>query len=158
MARTVIQDEDEHEGGEDRGQRPLTADQIIRTVQALLRDDSRGRLKNYVTTCNNCSLCSEACQYLITNGHDPRSFLAGQIKKYLGELILHGGRVSPDLIQRMAKIVYADVNYGQEGDMRCPFGVDVGYLMAVVRCICQELGVTSQNGQKGALKDQERRN
>jgi hypothetical protein len=154
---TSIHKKDEPKEGEDSGKRSLTADQIVRTVQAVLRDDSRGRLKNFVTTCNNCSLCSEACQYLISNGHDPQSYFASQIKKYLGELILNGGRVSPDLIRRMAKIVYAEVDYGSEGDMRCPFGGDVGYLMGVGKSICQELGVTPQNTHKGAPKVRQRR-
>ncbi|MCK7506142.1 MAG: (Fe-S)-binding protein [Desulfobacterales bacterium] len=52
------------------------------------------------------------------------------------------GKVSPDFIKQARIIASTHCNLCKRCAMYCPFGIDVAYLMLVVRRICHLLGVT----------------
>ena len=122
----------------------LTVDEIEKTVNAVLNAETGARLKVYVDTCVHCGLCSGACHYYLSHDKDPVYSPAGKVKQTVWELLKKKGRVSPEAMKEMAIIAYTECNLCRRCAMYCPLGVDVAYLISVVRRICHKLGLVPQ--------------
>jgi Fe-S oxidoreductase len=130
--------------GIDEGAAKLTPEKIEKVVNQVLTAETGARLKTYVDTCVHCALCSEACHYYLSHDNDPTYSPAGKIKQTIWELLKKKGKVSPDFIRRAAQIAYTQCNLCRRCAMYCPFGIDVAYMILVIRRICHKLGVTPQ--------------
>ena len=152
MAEPVVKNDDSPTGepaedkatdeGIEKGVRDLTADNIAAVINDVLSKETGARLKAYVDTCVHCGLCSEACHFYISHDNDVRFSPVGKVKQTIWEILKKKGRVSPDFIRRAAEIAYTQCNLCKRCAMYCPFGIDVAYLMSVVRRLCHKLGVT----------------
>jgi len=130
--------------GIDEGAAKLTPERIEKVVNQVLSAETGARLKTYVDTCVHCGLCSEACHFYLSHDNDPQYSPAGKIKQTIWELLKKKGKVSPDFIRRAAQIAYTQCNLCRRCAMYCPFGIDVAYMILVIRRICHKLGVTPQ--------------
>jgi Fe-S oxidoreductase len=128
--------------GLERGVEKLTEDRIAKVINRVIQAETGARLKAYVETCIHCGLCSEACHYYLSHDNDPRFSPVGKVKQTLWEMLKKKGRVSPDFIKRASEIASTECNVCKRCAMYCPFGIDIAYLMLVVRRICHLLGVT----------------
>jgi len=128
--------------GIERGATNLTEDHIEKVINRILKEETGARLKTYVETCVHCGLCSEACHYYLSHDKDPKFSPVGKVKQTLGEIIKKKGRVTPDFIKRASVISQTECNLCKRCSMYCPFGIDIAYLMLVVRRIIHKLGAT----------------
>jgi Fe-S oxidoreductase len=128
--------------GLERGAEKLTEDRIEKVIDRVIKGETGARLKAYVETCIHCGLCSEACHYYLSHDNDPRFSPVGKVKQTLWEMLKKKGRVSPEFIKRASVIASTECNCCKRCAMYCPFGIDIAYLMLVVRRICHLLGVT----------------
>ena len=128
--------------GLERGIAALTEEKIEKVINRVLTGETGARLKAYVETCIHCGLCSEACHYFLSHDRDPRYSPVGKVKQTLWEMLKKRGRVSPEFIKQARLISSTQCNLCKRCAMYCPFGIDVAYLMLVVRRICHLLGVT----------------
>ena len=128
--------------GLERGVEKLTADRIEKVVNRVLRGESGARLKAYVETCIHCGLCSEACHYYLSHDNDPRWSPVGKVKQTIWQMVKNKGKVSPEFIKSACEIAATECNCCKRCAMYCPFGIDIAYMMLVVRRICHLLGVT----------------
>ncbi len=126
------------------GLKHLTTDKIEAVFKRVIKNETGARLKAYVETCVHCGLCSEACHYYLSHDNDPRFSPVGKIKQTLWRLIKKKGRVSPDEMADMVRIAQTECNLCKRCAMYCPFGIDIAYLITVVRRICHLLGITPQ--------------
>jgi len=130
--------------GLNRGMERLTPEKIEKVIQSVLKSETGSRLKVYVDTCVHCGLCSEACHFYLSNEKNPSFSPAGKVKQTLWEMLKQKGKVSPEFIRRASEIASTECNLCRRCSMYCPFGIDIAYLMLVVRRICHKLGVTPQ--------------
>jgi Fe-S oxidoreductase len=128
--------------GLEKGIEGLTQERIEKVVNRVLASETGARLKAYVETCVHCGLCSEACHFFLSHDRDPRFSPVGKVKQTLWEMIRKRGKVSPEFIKQASVIASTQCNLCKRCAMYCPFGIDVAYLMLVVRRICHLLGVT----------------
>jgi len=128
--------------GLERGVEKLTADRIEKVVNRVLKGESGARLKAYVETCIHCGLCSEACHYYLSHDNDPRWSPVGKVKQTIWQMVKNKGKVSPEFIKSACEIAATECNCCKRCAMYCPFGIDIAYMMLVVRRICHLLGVT----------------
>jgi len=128
--------------GIDVGISRLTEDKIEKVINQVLKGETGARLKTYVSTCIHCGLCSEACHYYMSNDKDPKWSPVGKIKQTIWEMIRKKGRVSPEFIRRAVEIAHTECNQCRRCMQFCPFGIDIAYLIGMVRRICHKLGVT----------------
>jgi len=120
----------------------LTEEKIAEVINAVLENETGARLKTYVDTCVHCGLCSEACHYYLSHDNDPSYSPVGKVKQTIWEMIRKKGRVSPEFIKQAAVIAHTQCNLCKRCAQYCPFGIDIAYLMSVVRRIIHRLGVT----------------
>ena len=130
------------DNGIDVGISRLTEDKIQSVINSVINDETGARLKAYVDTCIHCGLCSEACHYYLSYDKDPRYSPVGKVKQTIWEMIKKKGRVSPEFIRQAAIIAHTQCNLCKRCAQYCPFGIDIAYMMSVVRRIIHRLGVT----------------
>ena len=130
--------------GIEQGAAKLTPEKIEQVINKVLSSETGARLKTYVDTCVHCGLCSEACHFYLSHDNDPKFSPAGKVKQTIWEVLKKKGEVSPDFIKRACEIASTECNLCRRCAMYCPFGIDVAYLMLVMRRICHKLGVTPQ--------------
>jgi Fe-S oxidoreductase len=124
------------------GAERLTEDKIEKTINSVLKGETGARLKAYVDTCIHCGLCSEACHYYLSRDHDPHFSPVGKVKQTIWEMLKHKGKVSPEFIKKASEIASTECNLCRRCAMYCPFGIDIAYMILIVRRICHKLGVT----------------
>jgi len=128
--------------GIEKGVEKLTEDRIAEVINRVIKGETGARLKAYVDTCIHCGLCSEACHYYLSHDNDPRFAPVGKIKQTLWEMLKKKGRVSPDFIRQTSLIASTECNLCKRCAQYCPFGIDIAYLILIVRRICHLLGIT----------------
>jgi Fe-S oxidoreductase len=124
------------------GARRLTEDKIEKVINRVIKGETGARLKAYVDTCIHCGLCSEACHYYLSHDNDPHFSPVGKVKQTIWEILKNKGRVSPEFIKKASEIASTECNLCRRCAMYCPFGIDIAYMILVVRRICHMLGVT----------------
>jgi Fe-S oxidoreductase len=127
--------------GLDKGLARLTSEKIEKTINTILSNETGARLKTYVSTCVHCGLCSDACHIYLSN-RDPAFSPVGKIKQTIWEIVKKKGKVDAQFIRRAAEIAYTECNLCRRCAMYCPFGIDIAYMILIVRRICHKLGVT----------------
>jgi Fe-S oxidoreductase len=138
----IVEEKKVIDEGLERGADKLTEDRIEKVIDRVIKGETGARLKAYVETCIHCGLCSEACHYYLSHDNDPRWSPVGKVKQTLWEMLKKKGRVRPEFIKKASEIASTECNVCKRCAMYCPFGIDIAYLMLVVRRICHLLGVT----------------
>ena len=122
----------------------LTPEKITETINQVLQKETGPRLKAYVETCMRCGLCSDACSYFLSNDRNPEFSPAAKVKQTIWEMIEKKGKVSKDFMRRAVHISHIECNVCRRCSMYCPFGIDIAYMMLLVRRICHKLEITPQ--------------
>ena len=130
--------------GIEKGAEKLTPEKIEQVVNKVLKGESGARFKTYVDTCVHCGLCSDACHYYLSHDNDPTYSPAGKIKQTIWEMVKKKGKVDVEFIKQACEIAHGECNLCRRCAMYCPFGIDIAYLITVMRRICHLLGVTPQ--------------
>ena len=95
-------------------------------------------------TCIHCELCSTACHHYLSNDCDPSFAPVAKIKETLWEILKRKGKLTPDFIKKMAEIAYTECNMCKRCAMYCPFGIDIAWMLSLIRRICHFCGVVPQ--------------
>jgi len=130
--------------GLDEGAARLTPEKIEKVINTVLAGETGARLKVYVDTCVHCGLCSEACHYYLSHDKEPRWSPVGKVKQTMWEMLKNKGKVSPDFIKKASEIASTECNLCRRCAQFCPMGIDIAYIITMVRRICHKLGVTPQ--------------
>jgi len=130
--------------GLEAGASKLTPEKIEKTINDVFENECGARFKTYVETCIHCGLCSEACHYYLSHDNDPYFSPVGKVKQTIWEMLRKKGKVDAEFIKRAAEIAHTECNLCKRCAMYCPFGIDIAYMMSVVRRIIHRLGCTPQ--------------
>ncbi len=122
----------------------LTPQKIEQIVNGVLEKEGVARIKTYVNTCIHCGLCAVACHHYLSNDCDPRFAPVGKVKNTLWEMLKHKGKMSPEFMKQAAEISYTECNVCMRCSMYCPFGIDIAYMISVVRRMCHLCGLVPQ--------------
>ena len=130
--------------GLDETIKKLTPEKIESTINKVLTKEAAARLKVYMQTCVHCGLCADACHFYLSHDKDPRFSPVGKVKQTLWEIIRRKGKVDGEFIKNCSRIAHTECNVCRRCSMYCPFGIDMAYLLLLVRRICALLGVVPQ--------------
>ncbi|MGB6068131.1 MAG: (Fe-S)-binding protein [Desulfomonilaceae bacterium] len=130
--------------GLDENAKTLTTKGISEVVNRIIDQETAARLRVYLQACVHCGLCSDACHWFLSNNRDPRFSPVGKVRQTLWEMVKRKGRVEPDFIKECSRIAHTECNVCRRCSMYCPFGIDIAYLLLVVRRICSECGLVPQ--------------
>ncbi|MEW6163159.1 MAG: 4Fe-4S dicluster domain-containing protein [Nitrospirota bacterium] len=131
--------------GLDETVKRLTPEKIEKTINSVLNlRKNSGRFLAPLETCIHCALCSEACQWYLSNDKDPTYAPVAKVRMTLWEMIKRNGKVDAEFIKQCARIVFTECNICHRCSMYCPYGIDLTYQIGMVRRICFLLGVVPQ--------------
>jgi len=130
--------------GMDETAKNLSPEKIEKVIKWVLEKEADARLKTFVETCIHCGLCSEACHYYLSYKRDPSYAPVGKIRQTIWDIFKRKGRVDGETVKMYARIAYAECNICRRCSMYCPFGIDMAYMLNLVRRICCLLGVVPQ--------------
>ena len=119
----------------------LTDEKIEKVINQVIKDETGARLKTYVNMCVHCGLCSEGCHFFMSHDRDPQFSPAAKVKQTLWIIMKKKGKVNKEFIANACKIAFTNCNLCKRCSMYCPFGIDIAYVMLVMRRICHKLGV-----------------
>ncbi len=139
MKPTIAKREPVEDAALDNQVAKLTPEQIERVVNGVLDNETAGRMWTYVNTCIHCGLCAEACQWYLSNDRDVSYAPVTKVKDTIWPMLKNKGKVSAEFIKRAAEIAYTECNVCRRCGMYCPFGVDIAYMLLIVRRICAKL-------------------
>jgi len=122
----------------------LTPERIESTINHVLTKETAARLKIYLDSCVHCGLCSEACHSYLSRDKDPEYAPVAKVKNTLWEIVKKKGKVDGEFMKNAARIAFTECAVCRRCSMYCPFGIDIAYLLLVVRRICNLLGVVPQ--------------
>ncbi len=128
----------------EKGLGRLTPERIAQVINQILHKETGARFKAYVNTCMRCGLCSDACSYFLSNDRNPLFSPAAKVKQTIWEMLAKKGAVSRDFLRRAVHIAHLECNVCRRCSMYCPFGIDMAYMMLLVRRICHKLEITPQ--------------
>jgi Fe-S oxidoreductase len=145
MAETAKEEKEEKkviDAGIETGISRLSAEKIEKVINSVIKGETGARLKAYVETCIHCGLCSEACHFYLSHDNDPLYSPVGKVKQTMWEMLKKKGKVSPEFLKRAVAVAHTECNLCKRCAQYCPFGIDIAYIMTVVRRIFHKLGIT----------------
>lgn len=135
-------DENIADEGLDIGAEKLTQDRIDKAMAQIFTAEAGARLQTYLDTCVHCGLCFDACHVYLSRDRNPKFAPAGKVKRSIGELLKKNAKITPELIKNVSVIASTECNCCKRCAMYCPFGIDTGYMMTIVRRLSHLCGVT----------------
>lgn len=126
----------------ERGAEQLTPERIEKTINAVFDNEAGARLKAYVETCAHCGLCSDACHFFLSRDRDPRFSPVGKVKQTIWEMLDKKGKVSAEFMKQAIQVAQTECNMCRRCVQYCPFGIDIAYMMSLVRRIGHKLEIT----------------
>lgn len=134
--------EDIYDEGIEKGLEKLSPERIETVIQQVLEGEVGARFRVYVDTCAHCGVCADGCHFYLSRDHNPRLTPAAKVKDTIGVMLKKKGKVDRAFIKRACIIAHTECNLCKRCAMYCPVGIDIAYMMLVVRRICHLLGVT----------------
>lgn len=122
--------------GFDETVKKLAPEKIARTINYVLEKEAAARLKAYVETCIHCGLCNEACHFYASYDRDPSYTPVAKVRNTIWDMMKKKGKVDAETVKTYARIGFTECNICRRCSMYCPFGIDIGYMMILVRRIC----------------------
>lgn len=129
--------------GLDETVKRLTPEKIEKTIKSVIGKSS-SRIKAVMETCIHCGLCAEACQWYLSYDKDPTYAPVAKMRMTIWEMIKRDGKVDAEFIKQCARIVFTECNICHRCSMYCPYGLDITFIIGMVRRICFLLGVMPQ--------------
>jgi Fe-S oxidoreductase len=128
--------------GIERGAAALTPERIENVITNVLGKETGARLKAYVETCIHCGLCSEACHFYLSRDMDPSYSPVGKVKQTIWPMLQNKGKVSVEFMKQATQIAQTECNLCRRCVQYCPFGIDIAYMISLVRRIVHKLELT----------------
>ena len=122
----------------------LTPERIESTINKVLDTKTTARLKVFLDTCVHCALCSEACHSYLSRNRDPDFAPVAKVKATIWEMIKRKGKVDTVFLKDAARIAYTECGTCRRCSAYCPFGIDISYMIMLVRRICALLEIVPQ--------------
>ena len=126
----------------ERARKSLTPEKITKVILDVLKGEAGAKLKVYAEICMRCGACAQGCHYSLSHPGDPSYTPVAKLDKTIFKMIRDKGRISPEQLYGMAQIAFTECNMCRRCSHFCPVGIDVAYLISMVRRICSKLGMT----------------
>lgn len=124
---------------------------IKKAIDWVLNKEASARLKVFVETCLRCGMCTTSCHHYLSHNNDPTYAPAAKVKQTVWDILSKKGNVTKDDIKKYARIAFTECNLCRRCVQFCPFGIDIAYLISLIRRICCLIGAVPQYIQDQAL-------
>ena len=125
-----------------RGMQLATPERITKVIRDVLKGEVGARVKVYEQTCMRCGACAKACHFSLSHPDDASYTPVAKLDKTIFKMVRESGKLNAEQMRGIAQIAHTECNMCRRCIHYCPVGVDIAYLMSLVRRICNKLGIT----------------
>ena len=125
-----------------RGMELATPERITKVIRDVLKGEVGARVKVYEQTCMRCGACAKACHFSLSHPDDASYTPVAKLDKTIFKMIREKGKLNAEQMRGIAQIAYTECNMCRRCIHYCPVGVDIAYLISLVRRICNKLDMT----------------
>ena len=125
-----------------RGMQLATPERITKVIRDVLKGEVGARVKVYEQTCMRCGACAKACHFSLSHPDDASYTPVAKLDKTIFKMVRESGKLNAEQMRGIAQIAFTECNMCRRCIHYCPVGVDIAYLMSLVRRICNKLGIT----------------
>ena len=112
-------------------------------VMDFLKPRMGARFKTWVEICTHCGMCADTCHFYLANNKNPKMIPAYKVR-FLKDLLKKKGRVDRAYLEEVYKTVYYECNVCRRCSLYCPFGIDIAFLIYVLRALLTSQGLAPE--------------
>ncbi|MBW2063609.1 MAG: (Fe-S)-binding protein [Deltaproteobacteria bacterium] len=101
------------------------------------------RFRTWLAICAHCGLCADTCHHYTSSGNDPKMIPANKVK-HLKEILKRKGRVDRVYLRKVYETVYYECNMCRRCALFCPFGIDIGMMISLLRALLFSQGLAPE--------------
>jgi Fe-S oxidoreductase len=114
-----------------------------KAIMDFLKPRMGARFKTWVQICTHCGMCADTCHFYLANGRDPKMIPSYKVR-FLKDLLKKKGRVDSEYLQEIYKTVYYECNMCRRCSLYCPFGIDIAFLISLMRGLLFSLNIAPE--------------
>jgi Fe-S oxidoreductase len=114
-----------------------------KAIMDFLKPRMGARFKTWVQICTHCGMCADTCHFYLANGKDPKMIPSYKVR-FLKDLLKKKGRVDSEYLQEIYKTVYYECNMCRRCSLYCPFGIDIAFLISLMRGLLFSLNIAPE--------------
>jgi len=114
-----------------------------KAIMDFLKPRMGARFKTWVQICTHCGMCADTCHFYLASGNDPKMIPSYKVR-FLKDLLKKKGRVDREYLQEIYKTVYYECNICRRCTLYCPFGIDIAFLISLMRGLLFSQGVAPE--------------
>lgn len=112
-------------------------------VMGYLKPRMGARFKTWLQICAHCGMCSDTCHFYLSGGRDPKMVPSYKVR-FLKDILRKKGRVDKAYLEEVYHTVYHECNVCKRCTLYCPFGIDIAYLITMMRGLLTAVGMVPQ--------------
>jgi len=112
-------------------------------IMDFLKPRMGARFKTWVDICTHCGMCADTCHFYLANDRHPKMIPAYKVR-FLKDILKKKGRVDPAYLEEVYKTVYYECNACKRCSLFCPFGIDIAYLIGILRGLLTSQGIVPE--------------
>jgi Fe-S oxidoreductase len=112
-------------------------------VMEYLKPRMGARFKTWLQICAHCGMCSDTCHFYVSNANDPKMVPSYKVR-FLKDILRRKGKVDKAYLEEVYKTVYYECNVCKRCTLYCPFGIDMAYLIMILRGLLTAVGMAPQ--------------
>jgi Fe-S oxidoreductase len=101
------------------------------------------RFKMWLEICAHCALCADTCHHYLASGKDPKMIPAHKVR-FLREIMKKKGNVDREYLRKVYETIYYECNMCRRCTLYCPFGIDIGVMISLLRATLFSQGIAPE--------------
>ena len=118
----------------------MPADISRKQIKDFLKPRLGARLKTWVEICTHCGLCADSCHFYLAHDREPRMIPSHKVR-FLKELLRFRCRTDKAFFEEIYRTVYHECTLCRRCTLFCPFGIDIGQMISLLRQLLFHCGI-----------------
>ncbi len=112
-------------------------------IMDFLKSKVGARFKTWLNICAHCGLCADTCHYYIANKNDPKMIPSYKVR-FFKEILKKKGNVDKAYLKKAYDTIYYECNMCRRCTLYCPFGIDIGLMISLLRALLTSQGMVPE--------------
>ena len=116
-----------------------------------LKPRLNARFQTWLQICANCALCADTCHFYLADNRNPEMIPAYKVR-FINEILKGKAEINEEYLQKMYSTVYHECNMCRRCALYCPFGIDIGIMVALQRAMLHNVAGIRPAGLMAAIE------
>ncbi len=116
-----------------------------------LKPRLNARFKTWLKICANCALCADTCHFYLAHERNPEMIPAYKVR-FISEILKGKAEINEAYLRKMYETLYYECNMCRRCALFCPFGIDIGIMVALQRAMLHNVADIRPAGLLSAIE------